>query len=204
MKNVIIFDYDGVLVDSLDIFMDQFLHACKLEGWNQIHSKESFLSLFNGNMYENMMKLGMSKQDILQVVTRVKKGLLTFEKTMKFFPQMKETLEALSKENVLLISTSNDTTVVMRFLALQNLSCFKEVYGSDKHHSKVEKISMIKKKYPDGSYYYVGDTLGDIEEGKKADINTIAVTWGWHDEKDLKNKNPDYIIHKPTDLLTIF
>jgi len=204
MKNIIIFDYDGVLVDSLDIFMDQFLEACQLEGWNQINSKESFLSLFHGNMYENMMKIGMSKQDILKVVLRVKKGLLTHEKKMKLFPKIKETLEIISKNNILLISTSNDSTVVRRFLTLQHISCFKEVYGSDKHHSKVEKMSMIKNKYPDSNYYYVGDTIGDIEEGKKAHIKTIAVTWGWHNKQQLEMKQPDFIVDTPTDLITLF
>lgn len=32
MKNLLIFDYDGVLVDSFDIFMTQFIRACEREG----------------------------------------------------------------------------------------------------------------------------------------------------------------------------
>ena len=33
MNNVLIFDYDGVLVDSFDIFMENFIKACKQQGF---------------------------------------------------------------------------------------------------------------------------------------------------------------------------
>jgi len=204
MKKVIIFDYDGVIIDSLNLFMDQFLSACQIEGWTQINSKQSFLQLFDGNMYENMMKLGMNKADILGVVTRVKKGLIENEETLKAFPHMKEILESLAKKHILLISTSNDSTVVKRFLQLNNLTFFKEIYGSDKHHSKIKKIAFIKKQFPHAEYFYVGDTIGDILEGKKANVKTIAVTWGWHDSEKLSQVNPDFRIHKPNELLNIF
>ena len=52
MENILIFDYDGVIVDSLDIFMKDLISACKKNGFNQISTKDIFLNLFDGNMYE--------------------------------------------------------------------------------------------------------------------------------------------------------
>lgn len=40
--NLLIFDYDGVIVDSLKIFMENFILACKKEGVNEIANKRDF------------------------------------------------------------------------------------------------------------------------------------------------------------------
>jgi len=203
MNTVLIFDYDGVIVDSLDIFMKFFINSCKEHGWKEISSKHDFLSLFNGNMYEKMMKLGMTKQDILTIVLQVKKGLLNHLEDLHLFPNMKQTLMDLSNQHTLCISTSNETSVVKNFLKLHQLSCFTQIYGSDIHHSKIKKIEMIKKSYPAKNHVYIGDTIGDIEEGKKAKVITIGVTWGWHSKEKLQQSNPDYLAESIQDLTKI-
>jgi len=203
MTSVLIFDYDGVLVDSFDLFMKLFLDSCKKHGWKQISTKEEFLSLFHGNMYENMMNLGMNRQDILDVVLDVKKGLLDHIGDLNLFPGLHETLKDLATHHTLLISTSNDTDVVKTFLEKQHLTVFDEVYGSDVHPSKIKKIALIKQKYHADDYYYIGDTIGDIIEGKKAGIKTVGVTWGWHSKQQLKDSNPDALIENVGDLTLI-
>ena len=200
MNTVLIFDYDGVIVDSLDIFMKLFINACKENGWKEISSKQDFLSLFNGNMYEKMMKLGMKKQDILSIVLQVKKGLLNNLEKLQLFPKMKQTLIDLSNQHTLCISTSNDTSIVKNFLKINQIFCFDQIYGSDINHSKIKKIDMIKKRYPSDNYAYIGDTIGDIEEGKKADVITIAATWGWHSKDKLQQSKPDHLIDSIEDL----
>jgi len=203
MKTVLIFDYDGVIVDSLDMFMTFFIQACKENGWDEISTKQDFLALFTGNMFENMMKLGMSRQDILSIVLKVKENLTNHLNELPLFPTIKETLEDLSKQNTLIISTSNDTTVVEKFLTLNKLTCFTKVYGSDLHHSKIKKIEMIKECYPAEHYIYIGDTIGDIIEGKKANIQTIGVTWGWHTKDQILSSKPDYLAESIQDLVII-
>ena len=204
MKSVLIFDYDGVLVDSLDLFMDLFIRACQNEGWGIIESRKSFLRLFEGNMFEQMQKNGMSKNDILRIVLQVKEGLLQNYELLSIFPNVKETLKLLSKNYTMLISTSNDSDVVKKVLKQNNLLFFQEIYGSDKHHSKIEKMLMIKEKFPNHKYVYIGDTTGDIIEGKKANVETVAVTWGWHSKEELIKTNPDFLISSPDELLSIF
>jgi len=203
MNAVLIFDYDGVIVDSLDIFMKLFINACKENGWKEISSKQEFLSLFNRNMYEKMIELGMTKQDILSIVLKVKKGLLNNLENLLLFPNIKKTLIDLSNQHTLCISTSNETSIVKNFLKLNQIFCFNQIYGSDINHSKTKKIEMIKKRYPAENYAYIGDTIGDIEEGKKANVITIAATWGWHSKENLQQSNPDYLIDSIEELSKI-
>lgn len=204
MKNVLIFDYDGVIVDSFEIFMDNFIEACKKEGWPSIATKDDFLSLFENNMYESMFAIGMTKEEILRIVYRMRDALIENQDKMKPFTGIADVLGVLSKENMLFIVTSNETQVVEKYLKSQNLfGFFKEIYGSDTGASKIEKILKIKEKNPGFNYFYIGDTKGDILEGKKSGVKTVAVVWGWHEKEQLEKVSPDFLIHAPSDLFKI-
>jgi phosphoglycolate phosphatase len=106
----------------------------------------------------------------------------------------------LRKKHILCISTSNDTSVVEEFLATNEACYFNTILGSDVHTSKIEKIKMIKKIHSATTYVYIGDTIGDIIEGKQANVITIGVTWGWHSKKELEISNPDYLIDTVSEL----
>ncbi len=204
MKNVLIFDYDGVIVDSFQIFMANFIDACKKEGWSSIATKNDFLKLFEKNMYESMFAMGMTKEEILSIVYRMRDALIQNQDKMKPFKGIFDILAVLSKKGFLFIVTSNETQVVEKYLKSQNLfGFFKEIYGSDTGASKIEKILKIKNNNPGCNYFYIGDTQGDILEGKKSGVKTVAVSWGWHDKEQLKEVSPDFLIDNPKDLFKI-
>lgn len=204
MKNVLIFDYDGVIVDSLDIFMKDFISACDKNGFNQVKTKEIFLNLFDGNMYESMVKLGIAKDKIPSILEDLKLSLLSDQDRLSLFDGINNMLKELSKENKVIIITSNVTKVVEEFLKSRGVNYFEEIIGAEKETSKVKKIEAIKSQHSDRQYFYIGDTKGDIVEGRKAGVKTIAVTWGWHSEERLKQENPDYIIRSPVELEKLF
>lgn len=204
MKNVLIFDYDGVIVDSLNIFMHNFIDACKKEGWASIATKDDFLRLFEKNMYESMFAMGMTKEEILSIVYHMRDALTQNQDKMKPFEGIPDALKVLSKRNRLFIVTSNEIQVVEEYLKSQKLfSFFKKIYGSDTGASKIEKIIKIKDENPNFDYFYIGDTQGDILEGKKSNVKTVAVTWGWHKKEQLKKVEPDFLIESPQDLFKI-
>jgi phosphoglycolate phosphatase len=203
MARILLFDYDGVLVDSLDIFMNHFISACHKEGFSQIHDKKSFLHLFNKNLYESMLEIGMDLEVILRVVHQVRDGLFKDQHNLKLFPGIHEMIEYLAQYNELFVVTSNESKVVDSFLQSQRIYDFSGIYGSDNGGSKVNKINSIKKQYPDADFYYIGDTIGDIDEGRKANVKTVAVTWGWHDASELASNKPDYLIDAPKKLIKI-
>jgi phosphoglycolate phosphatase len=196
-ENVLIFDYDGVLIDSLEIFMKYFIKACKKEGFGEISSKKNFLKLFEKNMYESMFEIGMTKKQVFNIINYMRNKLLKNQNKIKPFEGINEILKNLTKDNLLLVVTSNDSYVVRRYLKEHRIDYFTEIFGSDKGSSKIEKIQRIKEKYLKKKYFYIGDTKGDIKEGKNANIITIAVLWGWHSEKMLRQEKPDYIIQNP-------
>jgi phosphoglycolate phosphatase len=51
--------------------------------------------------------------------------------------------------------------------------------------------------------WFVGDTVGDMLEGRAAGVGTIAVGWGWHTVAQLAGAAPDHLVGEPADLLTL-
>ena len=203
MPRVLLFDYDGVLVDSLEIFMHHFIDACHTEGFLQINDKASFLHLFDKNLYESMLSIGMSLENILKIVSQVKDGLIRDQDKFRLFPGIGPMVKSLAYGHKLYVVTSNESSVVTSFLHSQGVTEFIDVFGSDKGGSKVNKISSIKNRYPVDTLFYIGDTKGDIYEGRKAGVNTVAVTWGWHTKKELETLKPDYLVEAPEQLIDL-
>lgn len=204
MGSILIFDYDGVIVDSLDLFMDYFIQACKQEGFEEIGSKQVFLSLFDGNMFEKMLEKGMSREQIKRIMYFMRDELVLNQEKLQVFPGMRQVLKTLSSNNSLYIITSNESHVVNQFLSLHQLTMFKNIIGSEKEPSKVKKIQMIIEQNGHNNVFYIGDTVGDILEGKKAKVDTVAVSWGWHDLQKLRKIYPSYLVSRPEDLIHLF
>ncbi len=69
-------------------------------------------------------------------------------------------------------------------------------------HDKVNYITslMQNNSMKTNNTVIIGDSNNEIEAAQKADIKSIAVTWGLCSEKNLKKYNPDYIVHNVQEL----
>lgn len=203
MEKIIIFDYDGVIVDSLDAYEKAVVSVFQKHGFNQINSHKSFLDLFDGNFFESAVKIGISPEKMPEIIKELEPKLQSLQGELKLFDGIREVLAELSKRNKVYIATSNLSNVVKDYLESQNITGIEDIIGADRETSKVKKIESIKAKHPNSEVFYVGDTKGDMVEGKLAGAKTIAVLWGWHDAERLKEGEPDYIAERPSELLTI-
>jgi phosphoglycolate phosphatase len=195
------FDYDGVIVDSLNVFASTFLAASHACGYAGIKTREQVVSLFDGNFFEKLTQLGLSSHKIDEILGDAHgRKVQKYFTAVKPFQGMHESLKALSGRNVLAVITSNDSKLVRQFLEKEGIACFDEVVGADKERSKVKKIQNIMARYRDLPAFYVGDTKGDMLEGRQAGAVTVAVTWGWHSVKKLTEGTPDYMVHSPAEL----
>ncbi|MEF8847711.1 MAG: HAD family hydrolase [Candidatus Thermoplasmatota archaeon] len=204
MSAIVIFDYDGVIVDSFDVFSEYFLKACKKEGIDAIGSKEEFLRLYEGNMYENLFKKGLSKEKILKIVYFMRDGLIENQDKINLFEGMEKTIKDLAEENKLYIVTSSEKKVVKKFLGKHKIETyFEDILGSDEEPSKIKKILKIKSLNDNDNLFYIGDTKGDIIEGKKAGVKTVGVSWGWHKKNKILDADPDFFVEKPEKILDL-
>ena len=203
MDKVILFDYDGTIIDSLDVAFKAFNMVALEYGLVKMKNKKDFAKLYEQNFYESLIKMGMSKKNIKKFNLKLRNTFLKCGYGSKVFSGMKEVVNKLAEKNKIIVITSNITSTIKSSIAKNELN-IHEVLGGDIEQSKVKKILVIKKSFPKADIYYVGDTMGDVLEGKKARVKTIAVAWGYHPRKKLMESKPDFIVDTPEDLLKIF
>jgi phosphoglycolate phosphatase len=199
-----LFDFDGVLVDSLDVY-EKTVTDC-LQKINQplTRGREEFLELFEGNFYESLVKRGVDLKVFMKAAEHILAGV-DYSK-MKPFEAMLPVLAALKNNHPLIIISSNDSPTIQEAVRLYQFNgIFKEILGSDFMFSKKEKILYAAKKYSTAlnDIYYIGDTTGDIKEGKQAGAKTVGVTWGWHSKEKMAAAKPDYLFDIPQEMLQL-
>ena len=53
MKGLVMFDYDGVIADSFDVFTASFLEACRKGTRCRIDSDAGLMELFDRNLFKS-------------------------------------------------------------------------------------------------------------------------------------------------------
>jgi phosphoglycolate phosphatase len=195
-NNLIMLDYDGVIVDSKNAFTATFLGACRICGYTGIKTPEQVVRLFDGNFFEALIHLGLSSEKIDEILgDAFEREAQKHIAKVRPFPGIQASLKAMSRQNVLTVITSNVSRLVRQVFEKEGIACFAEVVGGEAERSKVKKIQNTMARYRDLPAYYVGDTKGDMLEGKKAGAVTVAVTWGWHTADNLAEASPDHMVN---------
>lgn len=204
MNSLFLFDFDGVLVDSLDLYAEAVARCLERIGTPIVKSKEDYLVLFDGNFYESMAARGVDLAAFAQAAREILPRI-DYD-AMKPFAGLIPVLEALQKNHYLAVISSNGYRTIRAMLTRFGFDpYFREIFGSDFHFSKKEKIDHALKKYaiPREKAFYIGDTAGDIVEARAAGVLSVAVTWGWHDRERLVAVHPDFVVDTPEGLLSI-
>lgn len=196
MKNFILFDFDGVIADS-------FLPAYGVNKMICPHlTKEDYKKRFEGNIHDSN-NWEIHTEECRKDVDFDKEYIPKFKNEAILIPDITETIQKLYESYVLIIISSNITSVVQEFLdEHQLLKYFTLIMGNDIHKSKIEKIKIVLSKYNilAEQCVFITDTLGDIREAEKTKIGSIGVSWGYQDKKTLLLGNPYKIVDIPKEL----
>ena len=201
-RNLFLFDFDGVLADSLDLYAEAVARCFLQIGTPIVKNKEDYLALFEGNFYESMVAKGVDLVAFAEAAKEILPGI-DYD-AMKPFAGLIPVLEALQKDHILAVVSSNGYRTISRMLERFRFDLFfQEILGSDFLFSKKDKIAHALSKYgiDRKRTFYIGDTTGDILEAREAGVRTVAVTWGWHNREKLAAVHPDFLVDKPEDLL---
>lgn len=201
---LLLFDFDGVLVDSLDVYEKTVTDCLQEIGEPLTRGRAEFLELFDGNFYESLAQKGVNMDKFFAASVDILSKVNYAE--MKPFDAIRPVLRDLAKNHPMIIISSNDTPTITEALRLYDFNgIFSDVLGSDFMLSKKDKILHVIKKYSVTlqDIYYIGDTTGDIREGKQAGVKTVGVTWGWHNKEKMTASRPDYLFDQPEDLLKL-
>ncbi len=193
----ILFDFDGVLVNTLPMCFE--INREK----NPNFTFEQYQDMSNGNFYVSYVEhsakgLYVAHDDYHK---QYAKHLIQYQVP----EELKRLIIELKDKFLLAIITSGDTSAISTLLEKENIrSYFSELLGYDFHTDKTHKILHVLKQYSIEPHntVFITDTLGDILEAEKAGVSAIAVTWGLHDRDRLKKGKPITIVDTVGELET--
>lgn len=201
---LLLFDFDGVIADSFAEFFEAFTGVCTEMGFQRLNSKESLLRLFDGNVVRQLWKAGFPFWRIKALARRFAPRIAAANQQIQPFPGMPDLLNGLAAAHPTYVVSSNASAHVEAFCARFGIAGLRGAIGSDQETSKVKKIRALRKRHPDHEAYYVGDTKGDMLEGRQAGAKTVAVAWGWHPLPRLREGQPNHVVQTPQDLRFLF
>jgi phosphoglycolate phosphatase len=191
MIKAIIFDFDGVIVDTYENHYKTY--AKKYKNLD----RETHRKLFEGNIHHiRGLEIKDSKIDVLEllredlIIRKIEKGVL------------KELLKLKKKYNLFIISSNKESTLSEFFMKQDISNLFKDILGVETNVSKEIKFRLLMRKYSlkTSEIVFVTDTLGDILEARKLKIKTIAVDFGFHERKRLEKGRPYKIVSRFNDI----
>lgn len=199
------FDYDGVIVDSLDQLLSLTIQVQKKLNIGRVPTKEDF-QIIENLTFEDMARFIGIPEEKIPLFTKTIFDLQAKNWRVEIFPNIVPVFEKLSQDNTLVVISASETETVIDTLQSFGLgTTVSAVSGGDLGLSKAERISKARKDFGAGpnETFMIGDAISDIRQGKLADVLTIAISWGFQKRSLLEAENPDFIADKPDDLLHI-
>lgn len=199
MKNIV-FDFDGVLADSLDTV---------IAITNKI-GVDYGLPEFDRGRVRSIGLTGLIKTSKISAlrlpgfVKKIRQGVADMMGQIPVYQGMAQAVRELARHFELGILTSNSRENVEQFLAQHSLKenfsylfCGSSLFAKDESARK-----LIKEKKLDRSQsIYIGDEVRDIVAMKKVGLPIVAVTWGFESEELLRSKDPDFFARSPDEFL---
>jgi phosphoglycolate phosphatase len=208
--NLLIFDLDGTLIDTLDDIAASVNHA--LAGLGKGPISRDAVRRFVGDGAEMLIARSLAgdtghlDQTVAAYKDYYRRNMVV---RSVLYPGVRETLEYFKAIPLAVVSNKAGAFVVPVLEQLGIARYFKTAIGAD--HGlplKPAPDSIFKIMAEAGaakeSTVIVGDGTADIGAGKAAGIITCAVTWGYRPEEELRSLGPDQVIHRPADLERIF
>ena len=205
-----IFDLDGTLLDTLEDLADSTNYIMRSFGYPERTIVEVRAFVGNGirKLLERSAPNGTPSEEIDRMFEQFKEyyGAHCADKT-KPYDGIIELLASLKKKGVRLAVVSNKADYAVKALCEQYFpGYFDEAVG--------ERIGIARKPAPDtvnevlknlqiekAQAVYIGDSEVDVQTAKNAELDCIAVDWGFRDKEVLEEAGAERIVSTPAELL---
>jgi phosphoglycolate phosphatase len=210
VKPCLIFDLDGTLVDSLDgiaASLNRSLTAHGLPGHSHANVR-SFVGDGLKMLVERSAPRGAALSLIESLIAIFKKDYeQSWQHGTTAYPGIFNLLDELQKDGFAMAVLSNKThdfTVAMTRALFPKIH-FASILGQrdgiphKPHPAGAFQIAAVLGAAPENCRI-IGDSTIDMETAANADMQPIAVTWGYHDRVRLIAAGAEHIIDHPSEL----
>ena len=196
--SLIIYDFDGTLVDTLFDIADSVNLSLVDLGLPQLPRKT--IRKYIGKGVERLMAQtleGSCFTDIPRAVALFKKHYSeNLVKHTDFYPHGREILEHFRNKKQAICSNKPEIFVRKILESLDGLQHFQAIIGGDsvktkKPHPAGLDLILKKLKVPPDEAVLIGDSPVDIETGKRAGVYTCVVNYGLGLPEEIAAASPD-------------
>ncbi len=206
MIKAIIFDYDGVIVDSFPVVHEIYLKICGELGKKCTSDFNDFKKIYGYNSREFAKNQGFSEEEVKKADVIYRREIVKINPPL--FEGIGKVIKDLKKRYKIILITSSPRFDVTQKLKLYDLYLlFDKIYASDIAGPMKKPKAILDTLESFGldknEIIFIGDRTIDFDEAREADIPSkniflVDYGWGYDSEKVPKQK---FVINRPQDIL---
>lgn len=206
--NTILFDLDGTLINTNDLIIESFLHTLNHYYPNQ-YTREDVLAFIGPPLRDTFEAINPERVDEM-IETYRAFNHAHHDALVKEYETVYDTVQTLHEQGFKLgIVTTKIRHTVNMGLKLTKLDSFfqciitlDDVEHAKPHPEPIEKALACLQAKPEETLM-VGDNHHDILAGKHAGTKTAGVAWTIKGREHLAKYEPNFMLEKMSDLLSI-
>lgn len=185
-RKSIIFDFDGVIADSLSIAFEV----------NKLSKPTLTLERYQAAFNENINEVRYEDK-VVREIDFFKEYGERFS-TLGIDPEKKKIIQKLAQEFQLYIISSTTGDIIRAYLDRHQIfDCFVDILGNEIHTSKVKKFGLLFDRYHihPKDVIFITDSSGDMKEAREVGVHSIiGILGGYQNEENLKKGEPTSIV----------
>ena len=195
MKNAVVFDFDGVIIDSLEVQRKAFYESFRLVSDDPLPSFEEFLGHSGDSIPNIFTKMGLPLSMVEHYRNIARENIHLIE----IVDGMEELLKDIQQEGWLcgLCTGKDRKRTILTLEAHRLIQYFDTVVCSDdvnypKPHPESLLLSIDQLHTTTEHAVFIGDGKNDIICAREAKVKSIAVAWGHNPVEVLQRESPSY------------
>jgi len=194
--SLIIFDWDGTLIDSAGTIVECIQQASADLGL-EVPGRERASHVIGLGLHDSLRLAvpGLPAERYAEFVGLYRKHFLAREDATRVFPGMEDLLRNLSQTRLLAIATGKSRRGLERALEASGLKAYFSASrcadeSTPKPHPAMLLEIMEELKISGEDALMIGDTSHDLEMARGAGVDALAVAYGAHPEAALRACGP--------------